>query len=114
MPTFSRLNRYVIMSVALFAIVLAALLLNGLLNWRAGKAFDHIQLGYNEKKVISYMGAPSKIETCGEWLWWDGKIQGKNEGRCVKWARYNYLLSSWAIGYSADNHVVSKYHYVSE
>ena len=114
MLNFRGSNRYVIVLLMLVGIAVAALLLNSLFDWRAGKAFDHIQLGYTEKKVISYMGTPSKVEPCGEQLWWDGKIAGKNGGRCVRWARYNYLFSSWAIGYSADGQVVSKYHYVSE
>ena len=106
--------RYLIVLVALLGSVVAALLINSLLDFRAGKAFARIELGLTEARVIAYMGGPSQTEQCGEQLWWNDKALGSNDGRCVKWARYNYRHSNWGIGYSADNHVVSKHHYDSE
>ncbi len=82
----------------------------------AGQAFSKIEMNAPESTVISLMGTPDNEKPCGENLWWGGDYdyRGKNDGRCVSEVRYEYFLSAWAVGYSADRHVVSKYHYFSE
>ncbi len=99
-----------IIPAALIGLGLLALGMSKLFDWRAGYAFQHIKLGETEAKVIMYMGATPKAEPCGQLLWWDDKIIGKNDGRCVRWVRYLYFHSAWDIGYSVDGHVVSKHH----
>jgi hypothetical protein len=48
--------------------------------------------------------------------WWggDGDYLGRNEGVRVTEDRYEYFLSAWGVGYTADGRAVSKYHYFSE
>lgn len=83
---------------------------------RAGAAFARVEMGAPESTVVALLGEPDLERPCGENLWWggDGDYRGRNDGRCVTEARYEYFLSAWGIGYSADRRVVSKYHYVSE
>ena len=44
----------------------------------------------------------------------DGDYLGRNDGVCVTEDRYEYFLSAWGVGYTADGRAVSKYHYFSE
>jgi hypothetical protein len=106
----------VIVPLALVFIGLLAFGINSFLDDNAGDAFHQIQMGDPESKVVSLLGEPDVERACGENLWWGGDeaYRGKNDGRCVSEVRYEYFLSAWAIGYSKDRHVVSKYHYVSE
>lgn len=89
-------------------------------NWAldawAGRKFETIQWGETEASVVERMGVPDTVRGCGENLWWgdDAHFRGKNDGLCAKEVRYEYFLSAWAIGYSKDHRVVSKYHYFSE
>jgi hypothetical protein len=101
--------------VIVFAGVIAVFV-SSFLDSRAGKAFEKIQMNAPESTVISLMGTPDNEKACGENLWWGGDYdyRGKNDGRCVREVRYEYFLSAWGVGYSADRHVVSKYHYFSE
>ena len=91
-----------------------------LVNWffdsRAGDAFQRIEMGAPEAAVVALLGKPDMERPCGENLWWGGDYdyRGKNDGRCVTEVRYEYFLSASAVGYSADRHVGSKYHYFSE
>jgi hypothetical protein len=83
---------------------------------RDGRAFDKIGTTDTEATILRKFGHPDTIEPCGENLNWgyDRDYTGKNDGRCVKWVRYNHFSSAWAMGYSGDGRVVSKYHYFSE
>jgi hypothetical protein len=88
-------------------------------SWRdAGdsKAFDRIALGATRAEVVAMMGKADVSRPCGDNLWWggDASYRGKNDGRCVTEERYEHFLSAWGVGYSADQRVVSKYHYFSE
>ncbi|BBL71565.1 hypothetical protein [Methylogaea oryzae] len=86
------------------------------LDSRAGKEFAEVKMGASTQDVIALLGKPDVVRPCGENLWWggDGDYRGKNDGRCVTEVRYEYFLSAWGVGYSADGHVVSKCHYFSE
>lgn len=90
--------------------------INGYLDGRAGRAFEQVQMGATRQQVEATLGKPSRVRACGANLWWgnDGDYRGKNDGRCVAEARYEYFLSAWGIGYSRDGRVTSKYHYFSE
>jgi hypothetical protein len=98
------------------ALLVVAFGTNAFLDSRAGRAFGSVEMGATEAQVRSLMGRPSVENDCGENLWsgGDSNFLGKNDGRCLKEVRYEYFLSAWAFGYSADRHVVSKYHYFSE
>jgi hypothetical protein len=79
-------------------------------------AFDEISRLDTETRIKNIFGKPDSTESCGENLWWgyDADYLGKNDGRCIKWVRYNHFLSAWAFGYDPNGKVVSKYHYFSE
>jgi hypothetical protein len=100
----------------LVAFGVAAFFLNSYFDHRAGSAFQRIEMGAPESAVVALLGEPDVKRPCGDNLWWggDGDYRGKNDGRCVTEVRYEYFLSAWAVGYSKDRHVVSKYHYFSE
>jgi hypothetical protein len=100
----------------IIALPVIAFLVNSFLDRRAGNAFEKVQMGMRRPQVVVLLGEPSVTRGCGENLWWgnDGSYRGKNDGRCVSEERYEYFLSAWAIGYSQDGRVVSKYHYFSE
>ncbi len=100
----------------LLGVAIVALCVNSLLDRRAGEAFKRIAQGASETEVRALLGQPDIERPCGNNLWWGGggDYRGKNDGRCATEVRYEYFLSTWAVGYSADRHVVSKYHYVSE
>jgi hypothetical protein len=89
---------------------------NRFLDARAGRAFERIQPDDSEAAVVALLGEPDVERPCGDNLWWGGDYdyRGRNDGRCVTEVRYEYFLSAWAVGYSADRRVVSKYHYFSE
>ncbi len=101
---------------ALVVIGAISLIVDHMLDARAGRLFGRIQLNARSRDVESMMGRPDVSRPCGQSLWWggDGDYRGKNDGRCVTEVRYEHFLSAWAVGYSADGHVVSKYHYASE
>jgi len=88
----------------------------GILDARAGQKFEEIRWEESEASVNSFMGEPDKVLRCGDNLWWgdNGHYLGRNDGSCVTEVRYEYFLSTWAVGYSAEGRVVSKYHYFSE
>lgn len=98
------------------AMAVIGFFINSILDHRAGRAFEQVQMGSTRQQVEAALGKPSTVRPCGQNLWWgnDGDYRGKNDGRCVTEARYEYFLSAWAIGYSQDGRVASKYHYVSE
>jgi hypothetical protein len=107
-----------VLALPFIAVALAgiAFLVSMTLDKRAGAAFAKVSMGASTEEVVALLGKPDVSRPCGEHLWWggDGDYRGKNDGRCVTEVRYEYFLSAWAVGYSADGHVVSKYHYVSE
>jgi hypothetical protein len=96
--------------------LVVAFFVNQFFDGRAGEAFQRIEMNAPESSVVALLGKLDVERPCGENLWWggDGDYRGKNDGRCVTEVRYEYFLSAWAVGYSADRHVVSKYHYFSE
>jgi hypothetical protein len=102
--------------LALPVAAVAAFLVNAHFDARAGEAFDRIRMGTPESDVVALLGRPDVERPCGRDLWWGGDYdyRGRNDGRCVTEVRYEYFLSAWAVGYSTDGHVVSKYHYFSE
>jgi hypothetical protein len=83
---------------------------------RTGRTFAKIEKGASRELVLFQLGKPDTTRPCGKYLWWGGDANylGFNDGICVSEDRYEYFLSAWGIGYSADGHAVSKYHYVSE
>jgi len=93
-----------------------AVLVNMIRASRRSVAFERIEMGAPESAVVGLLGTPDVERACGENLWWggDADYRGKNDGRCVAEVRYEYFLEAYGVGYSADRHVVSKYHYVSE
>lgn len=108
----------VVLALPLAMVVICAIVFafDVFLDSRSGRRFDEIEMGATEKSVVSMLGTPSQVRPCGEHLWWgsDADHRGRNDGRCVNEARYEYFLSAWGVGYSQDGRVVSKYHYVSE
>lgn len=90
-------------------IVIGALLMPPLLDWRSGQAFARIQQGDAETKVIMYLGYPDTKASCAAQLFWDGDSLGANDGRCVREVRYRGRHGTWIVGYSEDRHVVSKH-----
>lgn len=114
------LHRCLLVIVAAPVVIPVALVIAFFINQsfdnRAGDAFQRIKMNAPESSVIALLGKPDVERPCGDNLWWggDGDYRGKNDGRCVTEVRYEYFLSAWAVGYSADRHVVSKYHYFSE
>lgn len=96
--------------IALIAIVIGAVLLPGLLEWRNARAFNRIAMGDQETRVILYLGYPDAKGSCGTPLRWDRDSLGANDGRCVREVRYQGRHGVWVVGYSADAHVVSKYY----
>jgi hypothetical protein len=117
MKVMHRVLLIVISAPVIFpAVCVVAYLVNSFFDNRAGVAFQSIEMAAPESAVVSLLGKPDVERPCGENLWWggDGDYRGKNDGRCVTEVRYEYFLSAWAVGYSADRHVVSKYHYFSE
>ena len=85
-------------------------------DWRTGEVYDKVIRGQSEASILEALGTPDSVEPCSDHLSWDGDTFNPpaNNGLCVKWVRYNYFLSAWAFGYSADGILVSRYHYVSE
>jgi hypothetical protein len=98
------------------AVAAGAYGVNSLLDARTGRAFAKIEKGATRQTVISKLGKPTVTRPCGKNLWWggDGAYLGHNDGVCVTEDRYEYFLSAWGVGYSADGRAVSKYHYFSE
>jgi hypothetical protein len=103
-------------SLALAVVAVIGFFTNSYFDRRAGRAFYAVKMGAPESAVIAALGNPDVERPCGQNLWWgdDYHYRGKNDGRCVAEVRYEYFLSAWAIGYSKDRRVVSKYHYFSE
>ena len=116
MKVSSVLATFLIMPIALLAIVLAAFGINAFLDHRAGNAFVRIRMGATESEVVSLIGKSDTERPCGDNLWWggDGDFRGRNDGRCVREVRYEYFLSAWALGTQRIAVSVSKYHYFSE
>ena len=83
---------------------------------RTESIFNQAVLGQTEASIEDSLGKPDQVLPCGKFLRWNGDMANPplNDGRCVKWARYNYALSAYAFGYSKDGKLVSRYHYVSE
>lgn len=79
-------------------------------------AFYAVAENASRAAVVAAMGSPDVIRTCGKNLWWgdDSQYRGPNDGRCVTEERYEYFLTAYGVGYSADGRVVSKYRYFSE
>jgi hypothetical protein len=100
--------------VALLVLGLLVVAMTWVLDKREGYAFQQIAMNERENIVIARMGAPVKTKECGAELWWGSEYRGKNDGRCVQEAHYQHYFDSWAVGYSKDRHVVSKYHYSSK
>lgn len=84
-------------------------------SWRE-EAFYAVAEHAPRAAVVAALGRPDVVRACGKNLWWGGDSQyrGPNDGRCVTEERYEYFLTAYGVGYSADGHVVSKYRYFSE
>ena len=93
-----------------------AFVVDAIFDARAGRMFANIDKGATRQSVLSQMGKPDTTRPCGKNLWWGGDANylGYNDGACVSEDRYEYFLSAWGVGYTADGRAVSKYHYVSE
>ena len=80
------------------------------------RLYDQAIIGQPESLFLAELGAPDQALPCGEFLWWDGDTANprKNDGRCVKWVRYNFFLSAYGFGFSQDGKLVSRYNYISE
>jgi hypothetical protein len=83
---------------------------------RAEEAYESATLGGPESGIVAKVGEPDEVLPCGKYLWWNGDQANPepNDGRCVKWVRYNFFLHAIAFGYSADGKPVYRYHYQSE
>jgi hypothetical protein len=105
-----------VLPLAMAVLAVVAFGINELLDRHAGVAFQRVEMGAPESTVVALLGRPDIERPCGDNLWWgsDADYRGKNDGRCKREVRYEYFLSAWAVGYSEDRHVVSKYHYFSE
>jgi hypothetical protein len=101
-------------AVVIFAV--GAFIVDYIFDARAGRMFAKIDKGVSRQSVLSQMGKPDTTRPCGKNMWWggDGNYLGYNDGTCVSEDRYEYFLSAWGVGYTADGRAVSKYHYVSE
>ena len=77
--------------------------------------FNTMEQGMNRGLVVSRLGKPSRVQACGDGLWW-GKERylGKNDGSCVVEERYERKSLVFGVGYNKDGEVISKYEYVSE
>jgi hypothetical protein len=84
-------------------------------SWQSD-AFYAIAESAPRAAVVSALGQPDVVRACGNNLWWgdDSQYRGVNDGRCVTEERYEYFLTAYGVGYSADGRVVSKYRYFSE
>ena len=89
----------------------AALGFDTRLDWRAGRACEHIDKGFDGARVRLFLGAASRQAPCGDTLWWGETNAGYNDGTCARWDYYDYRKGSWAIGYSADGKVVAKHRF---
>ena len=71
---------------------------------QTAEVYEHVTLGQSEASIVRLLGKPDRMLPCGKSLWWDGEMASppKNDGRCVKWVRYNYFLSAYGFGYSRD------------
>lgn len=107
-----------VLAIPLLAVALLALpwIVSGIAASLKEGAFNGIPENATRSSVVAVMGKPDAVRVCGENLWWGGDSQsrGRNDGRCLTEERYEYFLTAYGIGYSADGHVVSKYRYVSE
>lgn len=83
---------------------------------RADSVFQNATLGEAEVQIVDRLGKPDETLPCGPYLWWNGDQFNppKNDGRCRKWVRYNFILHAFAFGYSVDGKLVSRYEYSSE
>lgn len=115
-PIFQILLAALIAPIVAVAVGGSLLIVNWSLDAWTGRKFEQIQWGESEVAVVERMGKPDTMRRCGENLWWgdDAHYRGKNDGSCVTEVRYEYFLNAWAVGYSKDGRVVSKYHYFSE
>jgi hypothetical protein len=84
--------------------------------WWKADAFYAVTENAPRAAVIAALGQPDMIRACGKNLWWgdDSQYRGLNDGRCVTEERYEYFLTAYGVGYSAEGLVVSKYRYFSE
>lgn len=114
-PLFQIATALLLGLVVVAVIAFSPFIANYALVERVDHKFEQIQKDDSQGTVISLVGEPDSMGRCGENLWWgEGNLIGKNDGRCVTQARYKYLLSAWIVGYSANGHVVSKTHVISE
>jgi hypothetical protein len=114
---FSRVVRSgVLLPLAVVVVVLAVWVFYWSPESRAASAYESAFLGQEEAAVVAKAGTPAAVGPCGEYLWWNGDQENppKNDGKCVKWVRYNFFLHAFAFGYSADGKLVSRYEYFSE
>lgn len=83
---------------------------------KADRFFAQASLGQPEYLLVDALGKPDEVSACGQWLWWEeGSLSpDRNDGRCVKWVRYNYFLNAYGFGFSKDGKLVARYHYISD
>jgi hypothetical protein len=116
-PSHTAWNRILALAiVSAMATTILGFYISSYLEDRASHAFEQVNIGATQQQVVALLGVPDAVRACGDSLWWgdDTKHRGENDGRCVTEARYDNFLSTWAVGYSQDRHVVSKYHYSSD
>lgn len=109
-----RVGRLVGLAVILLAAVATGWYL--LRESRAASAYQQATLEQSESHILGALGQPDEVLPCGEYLWWNGDQANppRNDGRCVKWVRYNFFLHAFAFGYSAEGKLISRYEYFLE
>jgi hypothetical protein len=110
----NRVGRLVGLAVLFLAVAASGLYL--LRESRATSTYQQATLEQSESHILAALGKPDEVSPCGEYLWWNGDQASppRNDGRCVKWVRYNFFLHAIAFGYSAEGKLVSRYEYFSE
>jgi hypothetical protein len=110
------MKKKILFAFVLICVVLIVYWLKFSRESRAEEAYESATLGEPEVEIVAKVGEPDEVLPCGKYLWWNGDQANPkpNDGRCVKWVRYNFFLHAIAFGYSADGKLVSRYHYQSE
>jgi hypothetical protein len=83
---------------------------------RVEEAYKSSTIGEPEAVIVAKIGEPDEALPCGKYLWWNGDQANPkpNDGRYIKWVRYNFFLHAIAFGYSTEGKLVSRYNYHSK
>lgn len=105
--------------IGLSAVLMISTASIGRIVWRQrciAIVFHSAVRGDSRASIETKIGDPDSSERCGEYLWWgvDSSYPPINRGECVRWVRYKLPWSSYAFGYSSDDLLVAKYHYLLE